>query len=843
MLLMLGHWLTMSDSKNIPALSETMQFVPRKGSAGSTDTLPAGTPFGHYVIRRYIGGGGMGRVYLATDKALDRDVAIKVLPPQRSGDQGIVARFMNEARSAARLNHEHIAQVYFAGEESKIPFIAFEYVEGINVRTMVEEHDVFPLPQALNYLLQIAHALAHAATHSVVHRDVKPSNILITREGRAKLIDMGLARLLDTSEARGDLTASGVTLGTFDYISPEQARDPRNADIRSDIYSLGCTFFFMLAGRPPFPEGTVLQKLLQHQGDAPPDIRSFQPTIPAEVAFLIQKMMAKDPRQRFQTPATLIEALTDVARRLGLRPAGQGNLVWTATKSRRTSLLLQHFPWIAAVSLLFVGFFLTTLFSRQFHRTVPLPNLPESNLLTPPTTVEVSPVSPEPVRASPSFAVTFVSHSAAASAPPFSGLRLPMAGGSLQPALEGGEIGFLSSASSERLSVANLPRTSSPHATQRVNPSFQVRRCVDPTGTTPGAYISLASALTGAEDGTIIELRWNHTQRIAEPIRLDQRELQFVAAPGYNPILLFEPSGSQTARSFFAVFSSNLKFQEVGIEIRLHTNVLLPHWSLFELAGNTQLTFEKCCLTLRNHSTTDGTVHHDDVVFFRNGTPTSVEGTNNMGDTFFDPLTIAIKDSVLRGEAGAIQSNVPQDIHLSLTNSLVALAMPFIHVKESRRAVRRGMIQMDWEQVAFFGRQGVALLFKDAEPIMVNFISKQSMFVLHRSPFAIFSGARTQQGALEDFQWSGTENYLQGVSGLRFRASSLSPDLGMTYDIPLELWIDNASEQMTVDALRLSDINKPMSRYLPQDVRLFSDSPGSNTLPNFNWFPGRWNND
>ncbi|MDR0328730.1 MAG: serine/threonine protein kinase, partial [Planctomycetaceae bacterium] len=165
----------MSDSDHLSPASETMQFVhPADSGVSDTDSLEAGTILGHYVIKKYIGGGGMGRVYLAADMTLDRDVAIKVLPQQRSRDQSFVARFMNEAKSAARLNHEHIAQVYFAGD-AEVPFIAFEYVEGTNVRTMVEEHDVFPLPQALNYLLQIAQALAHAATHGVVHRDVKPS--------------------------------------------------------------------------------------------------------------------------------------------------------------------------------------------------------------------------------------------------------------------------------------------------------------------------------------------------------------------------------------------------------------------------------------------------------------------------------------------------------------------------------------------------------------------------------------------------------------------------------------------------------------------------------------------
>ena len=837
----------MSDSKNLSppsspeSVADTVQYDQLADSSTVVaNVLSAGTRMGHYVVKEYIGGGGMGQVYRATDEALDRDVAIKVLTQQRVNDQGIVARFLNEARSAARLNHEHIAQVYFAGEASGIPFIAFEYVEGINIRTMVEEHDVFPLPQALNYLLQIAHALAHAATHGVVHRDVKPSNILITREGRAKLIDMGLARLSDTSEARGDLTASGVTLGTFDYISPEQARDPRNADIRSDIYSLGCTFFFMLAGRPPFPEGTVLQKLLQHQGDAPPDIRSFQPTIPAEIAFLIQKMMAKDPKQRFQTPAVLIDALTDVARRLGLRPAGQGSLVWTHARPNRTSRLLRHVPWMAAVSLLLVGFFLTTLFlnpsgSLRLHdRSAAHPSMPPTI-----PDVAVPPVEPTTRIPPPSFDAAFVSYSAIRSA---HHLSPPMNGGGLQSALAGTKL--LANPVSGTFNVANVRLASRSTTAQRTSVPSHLR-CVDPTGNTIGSYLSIASALADVRDGTTIELKWNGAVRIAEPIRLDHRNLQFEAAAGYEPILLFEPTELQ--RSFFTVFSSSLGFERVGIEIRLDQSVRLPRWSLFELAGNVRLTFNQCSLTIQNTGRYDQSPYHNDVVFFRNGIPSFLEGVNPMGDAVFDPLKIEVTNSLLRGEAVAIRSNVPQDIHVELTHSLVALARSFIHAEESRRAVRQTTIQIRWNGVVFFGRQEIVHLQKEtaSEPMAVDFGAQRSVFVLNRSPFAVFSGLpmQSRQMALSDFRWSGTENYFQGISGLQFRSPFLFSDAGTT-EMSLEEWqeywtVNSNEQQMRIDTLSLNEIAKPASRYSPLDLRS-AFSPSENVpLPNLDGIPMR----
>ena len=838
----------MSDSKDLPppsapeSVAETVQFVqPADSATATTQLLATGTRMGHYVIKKFIGGGGMGQVYRATDEALDRDVAIKVLTQQRARDQGTVARFLNEARSAARLNHEHIAQVYFAGEASGIPFIAFEYVEGINVRTMVEEHDVFPLPQALNYLLQIAHALAHAATHNVVHRDVKPSNILITREGRAKLIDMGLARLLDTSEARGDLTASGVTLGTFDYISPEQARDPRNADIRSDIYSLGCTFFFMLAGRPPFPEGTVLQKLLQHQGDAPPDLRSFQPTIPAEIAFLIQKMMAKNPKQRFQTPAVLIDALTDVARRLGLRPAGQGSLVWTYVRPNRTSLLLRHLPWIAAVSLLLVGFFLATLVLDTSEPLRP-PEIFVGNTSTPSPLTEVVPPPDEPIRMPiPSFGIAFVSHSTVRSS---QCLAAPKPGGGLQPALTG--TGNLANSISGTLSVAEVKPSPQHTATQRAGLSSNVR-CVDPTGITIGAYPSLASALTDVKDGTTIELKWDGVHQITEPIQFDHHNLQFVAAAGCEPILLFEPTELQ--RSLFTTFSSNLKFEQIGIEIRLDPRARLPHWSLFELAGNVRLSFEQCCLTIQNIGRHDHAPYHNDVVFFRNSTPTVMEGSlPSTEDVVSEPLVLEMTKSLLRGEAVAIRSNVPQDMQVQFTDSLIALARSFVvYVEENRRATKQPTIQIRWKGVAFFGRQEIVHLQREAspEPMIVDFNAQQSVFVLNRFPFAVFRGVQMQmrQRALSDFRLSSAESYFQGVSGLQFRSLSSQSDSGTT-DMLLEewqeYWTSDSKMQTRISEFVPNEIAKPISRYSPQDIRSTFSSLENLPLPNLDGIPSRW---
>src|SRR5438093_6798198 len=198
----------------------------------------------------------MAAVIRARDRQLDRPVALKILPPEMASDAENVRRFHQEARAAAKLDHENIARVFFCGEDQRLHFIAFEFVEGVNLRTLLERRGRLPVHEAVHFMLQIATGLAHAAARGVVHRDIKPSNIIITPTGRAKLVDMGLARSLER-RSDGGLTQSGVMLGTFDYVSPEQALEPREADVRSDIYSLGCTFAHLLTGQTPVPEGTA----------------------------------------------------------------------------------------------------------------------------------------------------------------------------------------------------------------------------------------------------------------------------------------------------------------------------------------------------------------------------------------------------------------------------------------------------------------------------------------------------------------------------------------------------------------------------------------------------------
>jgi len=314
---------------------------------------PAGMELEHFIIRERIGRGGMGAVFRAIDTRLDRVVALKVLSPGQSRDPGSVKRFQNEAKSAARLDHENISRVFYIGEDQGLNFIAFEYVKGTNVREIIQSRGILPAAEAVNYALQISSALKHINKAGVIHRDIKPSNIIITPGGRAKLVDLGLARK-ESDNASADLTSAGTTLGTFDYISPEQAKDPRNVDVRSDIYSLGCTLYHMLTGEPPYGEGTVLQKLLDHSGKNVPDPAAINKQLPAELSLIVQKMMASDPEDRYQTPEELMYHLMQVASQLDLRGVNPEGLVWTSPTNSRLGFLEKHVGWIATAAVLLI---------------------------------------------------------------------------------------------------------------------------------------------------------------------------------------------------------------------------------------------------------------------------------------------------------------------------------------------------------------------------------------------------------------------------------------------------------------------------------------------------------
>jgi len=343
---------------------ESEATVLSPNSALKAEDLPAGmTPrelalalqgemLDQFHMQQFVGGGGMGVVFKARDTTLDRIVAVKVVASHSLSTEDLKKRFLVEAQSAARLDHPNIARIYDSGRSRGLPYIVFEYIEGANIRDLVIKHGPLPVGDALSYTYQIAHALTHASQRDVIHRDIKPSNILVTHDGQAKLVDMGLARFHQVDSTEEDLTNTGVTLGTFDYISPEQARDPRVADTRSDIYSLGCTLFYMLAGHPPFSQATPAQKLLKHQGERPPELLVLRPDLPETVGKLVQCMLAKRPEDRPQTPTELVVALADLLQTEGLQVPQTLSSPPVVPVLQTPQVWRRHLPWALPIAAL-----------------------------------------------------------------------------------------------------------------------------------------------------------------------------------------------------------------------------------------------------------------------------------------------------------------------------------------------------------------------------------------------------------------------------------------------------------------------------------------------------------
>jgi serine/threonine protein kinase len=289
--------------------------------------LGPGKVIADYEVLGELNRGGMGVIYKAKQKGLDRIVALKVIAPNRLGSREARRRFKQEVVTAARLNHPNIVTVYQTDLDGPIPYLAMEYVPGIDLSKLVKT--VGPLlPQdACYYILQAAHGLQHAFEAGLVHRDIKPANLMVTpspldasaiktgKLPRVKILDMGLARVVTEGEAEpGELTRDGVFLGTPDYVAPEQAEDARTSDIRADIYSLGSSLFYLLTAEIPFPGASVVQKLRKQMTEAPPSPRARREEVSPSLDALVRGMMARDPRERPQTPAELIDLMEQVAR-------------------------------------------------------------------------------------------------------------------------------------------------------------------------------------------------------------------------------------------------------------------------------------------------------------------------------------------------------------------------------------------------------------------------------------------------------------------------------------------------------------------------------------------------
>ncbi|MEO6809213.1 MAG: protein kinase [Isosphaeraceae bacterium] len=278
--------------------------MPDSGKPNVTQPLPQ---IGSYRLIQQLGSGGMSSVFKAIHVESGHEVAVKVLPRSLAKNPTLLQRFLREAKSAEALEHSNIVSIFDRGAEDGRHYLVLEYVPGGDLHDRVREKGPFSPAETIAIMRASAEGLSHAAGRGMIHRDIKPANLLLDADGKVKITDLGLALQMDDEDER--VTRDGTTVGTVDYMAPEQARDSRATSVRSDIYSLGGTAYFLLAGSPPFPGGDVPDKLRRHAQTPAPDVRMIRPDVPEPLARLIQKMMAKRPEARFASYDELIAAL------------------------------------------------------------------------------------------------------------------------------------------------------------------------------------------------------------------------------------------------------------------------------------------------------------------------------------------------------------------------------------------------------------------------------------------------------------------------------------------------------------------------------------------------------
>ena len=278
---------------------------------------------GRYRLEAKLGSGGMSTVYLARDTTLDRPVAVKVMHREMSEQADQLERFRQEARAVAKLSHPNVVSVIDAGEDGGYPYIVFEYVEGETLKARINRIGALDVQEALAYAIEIGRGLTVAHARRMVHRDIKPQNVLIDAEGRAKLTDFGISRQLE----KDGLTATGRVLGTTDYVAPEQAMG-RGADQRSDIYSLGVVLFEMLSGHVPFQADSQVGVAMKHVNEELPDVQGERPEISAATALVVERATSKDPERRY---ADIGEMIDDLSTALEVEAARAGSTTGEAT--------------------------------------------------------------------------------------------------------------------------------------------------------------------------------------------------------------------------------------------------------------------------------------------------------------------------------------------------------------------------------------------------------------------------------------------------------------------------------------------------------------------------------
>lgn len=703
-----GKPLTIPSTVMVPS-SELHQrlFPPLHDSNSGSVADPSGITLEHFRIEQRIGSGGMGAVFRAVDLRLQRQVALKILAPGQAFDEAAVKRFRNEARAAARLDHENIARVYYIGEDNGLHFIAFEFITGSTIRDLIRRSQKLTPGDTVNYALQVAYALKHTSAMGVVHRDIKPSNIIITPNGRAKLVDLGLARK-DNAESQADLTVPGTTLGTFDYISPEQAKDPRSVDVRSDIYSLGCTMYHMLTGRPPYPEGTVLQKLLDHQAKDAPDPAAVNPRVPENLSNVVRRMMNSDRSRRHQTADQLLRELTHIAGALNLRGVNPEGLVWSASGSTsgrgwrgQTGLIVTVAAFLLVVVLLQTN---PGLFGRHFAQA-------------PDNSFEVAPTGPESLTGQGVAAVPGTTPGAGTVSDPGTPSETPAAESDTgtekprtgetetptgpDPSPADPDVESPDSPVTPAVPVTEIKPEDQPSDTEPGESEPAETATTDGgTGTespaTPGVpgpeplldesqfpvalfsadaalvkpFRSLWAACAAAEDGSTIELAFSGP-RYEKPLRITKQNITIRAARGHQPVIEFnpdDPDSTDTFASMIKVQSGPLRMVNVQLVMSVPDDAPAQRYSMFGISRARQLELDRVAVTIVNPRRLPAAAV--DVVYEMNDMP--ADGMPRPVRN--EEVSIRMTDCLIRGQATLASLAWHGPLNLSLENCAAALA-------------------------------------------------------------------------------------------------------------------------------------------------------------------------
>lgn len=793
-----------------------------------------GIQLGHFTIQRRIGVGGMASVFLAVDEQLRRSVALKVLSPSLTSDPAAVLRFQNEARAAARLDHDNIARIFNYGEDSGLHYIAYEYIPGSNLRDVIRSKDRLAPTEAVNYAMQLAAALSHTSAAGVIHRDIKPSNVLITPQGRAKLVDLGLARKESADSTSAELTVAGTTLGTFDYISPEQAKDPRSVDVRSDIYSLGCTLYHMLTGEPPYPEGTVLQKLLDHQGKEPPDPSRKNRRVPPELSAIVRKMMASDPKKRYSSPARLLSDLLKVARILGAgavpidgqvwltatradQPAWQGNIGWIATATALLFLVIvmERFPGLP----------------RRLDPRVTTGSTGAGSSLGKPASIDgKQKTSPAAVH-SESGSVTMDPSGLPTAQPNSSksGSELPKVdGGTTEKILERLEL------------ISRMPGDHEPPSApgpEKIKPSTSTAEVAPETmrepaaGTRPAtatapptpptaaerpvisivggrSYTSLEAACSEAKDGSIIELRYNGRRGQTEkPFRLQNLEnIVIKSGIGFRPMIEFSPADLPMVESrMITVSGGSLQLINVDVQLNVPDLVNADRWAVFSLERyremKLQLQLQDVTVTVVNPANKPACVVEQSVA------PGQAVGKMGLlkDVSQIEPPRVELSDCLVRGQSDLILLRDSMTARFHLNDAVVGVQGSLLHAacQSEMNNSENGRISLVLESVTCLAGEGLVVAeatnpLNDYTPL-INASARDSVFwcAPGRSLISMLD-AQDLMEMQRRFTWTGERNQFDSIAifwqlGGRF---GLSPSRQFDYDSWASNWNTSGAGSM-----------------------------------------------